>query len=86
MPWTSRTFTIPTFKTGTIFVKTSVEAYGLESFVVSRLCVFFKQRCSVTTTLAEVEEEQQGLREKNEKKLDGMERSKSKSDAHYMHG
>ena len=43
---------------------------------------------SVTTALKVVKEVQEGLQEMNEekRKLDGMDSSKSKSDAHCMHG
>ena len=57
--------------------------------LVIRLYLLFGEVRSVTTALKVVEEEQEGLQEikENEKKrmLDGMESSKSKSDAHCMH-
>ena len=57
--------------------------------LVSRPHLLFGGVRSVTTVLKDVEEEQQGPQEiDNEKKrkLDGMESSKSKSDAHNTHG
>ena len=41
---------------------------------------------SVTTNFVEVEGQQELRENEKKRKLDGMESSKSKSDAHFMHG
>ena len=54
--------------------------------LVIRLHLLEGEVRTVTTALKVVEEDCRRLKENEKKKLDGMENSKSKSDAHCMHG
>ena len=62
----------------------------MEVGLVIRLHILFGEVRSVTTALKVVEEVQEELQEtkgvEKKRKLDGMESSKSKSNAHCMHG